>query len=64
MPIDRDEPASVDVDASRLEPKAVTVGNRSDRQNRMRAVHDPAIVTVHDDRVAVALDRCRPRTLQ
>ena len=58
--VDRDEPTGVDLDTGRIEPEAVAVGNRPDRQHGVRAVHDPAVVATHDDRVAAAFDRRSP----
>ena len=54
MAVDGDEPTTVDLDTGSIEAEAVAVGNGPDRQHRVRAVHDPAIVATNDDRVVVA----------
>ena len=64
--VDRDVTTGVDLDPGTVEIEAVRVGHRTDRQHGVRGAHDTAVVTAHDDGVAlvVALDRHGPRPLE
>ena len=62
--VDRDVATVVDVHAGFLQPEAVGVGDRPDRQQRMAAPGDAAVVALDENLVAVPFEADGPGSLE
>ena len=54
--VDLDVAVVVDLDAGRLEPETLAIGNRANRQHSVASLRHPAVVAPHSDPIAVAID--------